>query len=119
MKFPKTERLLTRREFQKLGRGSHSVAGSNLIINFRATPGCSKLGLTVTKRYGKAHDRNRFKRLIREIFRQMPKEEGLKINVRPRPAANLAPFSTLQMEFISLVQAAHTQQRTAKSSTRN
>lgn len=47
---------------------------------------CAKLGITVAKRHGKAHDRNLFKRLVREAFRlSYPRfPQDLEMNVFPR-----------------------------------
>ena len=61
--------------------------GNSLII-FHVTDPKSppKLGITITKKWGKAHDRNRFKRVVREAFRKLyptlPK--GLVLNIHPK-----------------------------------
>lgn len=39
------------------------------MILYRLSTTCSKLGITITKKRGKAHERNRFKRVIREAYR--------------------------------------------------
>lgn len=66
----------------------------------------SRLGLTVTKKYGKAHDRNIFKRWAREIFRKnkgnLP--QGIEINIAPAIDANKPTFKEFEGDFIKFVQ---------------
>lgn len=61
----------------------------------------TRLGITVTKRYGKAHERNRFKRLVRESFRlsysNLPM--GYDIVVKPRSAAKSAMMNDIKLEI--------------------
>lgn len=64
------------------------------MIEYRALPhlpaGSVKLGITVTKKYGKAHDRNRFKRLVREAFRALLSNEFLSCEFVVRPKGSVA-----------------------------
>jgi ribonuclease P protein component len=87
VKLPKAARLLKRRQFEMIGRTNERRMGQRLMIERLSVPGSeTKLGVTVTKKYGKAHDRNRFKRCVREAFRKARPHlpQGLWINVRPR-----------------------------------
>ena len=69
-RFPKRHRLLKRREFlrvQQLGVKVHSRAFIGLVLFDRPL---ARIGITTTKRLGKAVERNRLRRLVREAFRR-------------------------------------------------
>jgi len=65
----------------------------------------SRLGISATTRFGKAHHRNRFKRRIREIFRKNTHlfSKHLDINIRPTPLAKKATYFELEEEYLSLL----------------
>jgi ribonuclease P protein component len=68
--FPRAHRLLRRSEFmrvQQQGRRVHATHFVLLLIRGR-TP-ATRLGVTVGRRVGGAVQRNRVKRLVREVFR--------------------------------------------------
>lgn len=103
--FPKTSRLRRRGEFLRLAQRGERRVGKFLIIEIaQRDNGITRLGVTAARRYGKAHDRNRFKRLVREAFRLsyhlLP--QGYDLNVRPRPFAKNAKMQTLQQELCDL-----------------
>ncbi|HET8938456.1 MAG TPA: ribonuclease P protein component [Polyangiales bacterium] len=69
-RFPRTDRLLRRSEFmrvQQQGRRVHTAHFVMLVV--RAGRGVTRLGVTVGRRVGGAVQRNRVKRLVREVFR--------------------------------------------------
>jgi ribonuclease P protein component len=70
--FPKTNRLLKRREFQRLkNQGTKDRVFLGSFTVFFSTNGLAfnRLGITVTKKVGKANVRNKLKREAREFFR--------------------------------------------------
>jgi len=84
--FPKSRRLLTQADFQRVyDRGVH-CNDRTLVLNI-----CSngldhnRLGLSISKQVGNAVVRNHWKRRIREAFRcsQQDHHEGVDIVVRP------------------------------------
>ena len=88
MKFPKTARLLTRGQFQKILREGRRLTGRVVSIQYmcKVTTQNPKLGVTISKKFGKSHIRNRFKRVVREAFREISSElpSGLELHVLPR-----------------------------------
>lgn len=86
--FPKSARVLRRAQFQGIRRQGRQHFGADVVIEYRrqSVTSCSKLGITVSKRYGKAHERNRFKRVVREAFRELRANvpSDVEINVSPR-----------------------------------
>lgn len=104
--FPKSLRLRTRGQYQRMARSARRTAGEYILIDFRQGRSLNpKLGITVSKRYGKAHKRNRFKRLVREAFRLchhlLP--SGLEINIKPRSAAEKATMPMVYAELRKLL----------------
>jgi len=87
--FKKEQRLLSRDDFDRVYKDDHFAADDVLVIRARRGTSCSRLGLAVSKKVGNAVVRNRWKRRIREAFRQQQHElpVGLEIVVRPRKGA--------------------------------
>ena len=68
--FKKEDRILKRSEFLELTQIGRRLQNDCFIVFFK--PGKldgSRLGVTVTRKVGKAAQRNRIKRLVREFFR--------------------------------------------------
>lgn len=107
--FPKSARLLKSKQFKEINHRGKRHAGSYLFAqslsgSFVKT---SKLGLTVSRKYGKAHERNRFKRLVREAFRLLLPEMPLPthLNIQPKKEAMEASLDNILGDLRSLIKA--------------
>jgi len=71
--FPKSNRILKRKDFLRLSKKGQKIHNKLFILvyccNKDERKNSSRLGVTVSKKVGRACKRNRIKRLIREYFR--------------------------------------------------
>jgi ribonuclease P protein component len=106
--------LLKRHQFQRFANQKGACAiGQSIIVENRTNHTLNtRLGITVTKRFGKSHDRNRFKRIVREAFRKslakLPK--GLDFNIKPRLTAKQASSDQIQQDLLQLFNTDHASQ---------
>ena len=102
--FPKAFRLLKREEFKKVYARGKRVVGRYILIH--ALPnalGHPRLGITVTKRSGKAVVRNRWKRLIREVFRRNKELfPAMDMVVTVKKGVQLPPYRELEKDMLGL-----------------
>jgi ribonuclease P protein component len=101
--FPKSLRLCKRSDYQRLFSFEARYVGRFVTLELRSNQfKLTRLGITVSRRYGKAVLRNRFKRIVREAFR-LSKHQlvvGFDINIRPRTASISAKPKDIQEDFI-------------------
>lgn len=67
----------------------------------------TRLGITVTKKFGKAHHRNKFKRRVKEAFRVSKNYliRGVDLVIRPRASLDRITFAGVVKELIDLTGA--------------
>ncbi|MGK0359931.1 MAG: ribonuclease P protein component [Bradymonadia bacterium] len=79
-RFPKDHRLRQRREFLAVQRGGRRVTTPHFVVYGRRNGGRpTRLGITVSRKVGRAHTRNRIKRLLREAFRRQDWPAGMDV----------------------------------------
>ena len=94
--------------FQRLYR-SQGVANGLLVLYARENhTGCNRVGITVSKKLGKAHIRNRVRRRFREIYRLNEDQflPGWDIVVVARTRAVKACFPELTKAYLALARKA-------------
>lgn len=103
--FSRFQRLLHRRDFRAVYQEGKRFVGKRVIFFYLSDMSSfPRLGITITKKWGKAHDRNRFKRVAREAFRKvyptLPK--GLIINVHPKEGYQDLASEEVEIELKNL-----------------
>jgi ribonuclease P protein component len=91
---PKTKRLAKRREFLRVYETGQKIFSRYVVLFFAANDQPhSRIGITATKKLGKANIRNRLKRWTREVYRRQREPLGIDgqsldivVNVKPNAA---------------------------------
>ena len=73
----------------------------------------TRLGVAATRKIGSSVDRNRAKRLAREVFRRHKMAAGLDIVIVPRREMLDAPFASLEADYHAAVQRSGRQSSTS------
>ncbi len=87
-RLPKTCLLRKNQEFERVYRQGKRLHGKGFSLIYAAgSAGWNRLGISVRKKTGRAVDRNRIKRIIREAFRlhreSFPQKSDIVVTVRP------------------------------------
>ena len=90
--------------FQRLYRTSGQANGYLVLYARRNRTSTNRVGITVSKKLGKAHIRNRIRRRLREVYRLNEDRfaPGWDIVVVARTRAIQAPFEKLTESYLSL-----------------
>ncbi len=99
--FTKEKRIRKRRDFLRVQRRGSRVFGRYVVIVAQAD-NFGKIGITVPKKVGAAHERNKIKRRVRHIFRhQQDLFTKRSLVIIAKPAANLVSFAELSGDIVS------------------
>ena len=102
---PASERIRRRPEFQRVYDTGARAHGKFMTVFMVANESQSaRFGVAATRKIGSAVDRNRAKRLARELFRRHKVAAGLDVVVVPRREMLDAPFANLEADYHSTLQ---------------
>lgn len=102
---PAAERIRRRPEFERVYNAGAKVHGRFMTVFVLSNGGTApRLGVAATRKIGSSVDRNRAKRLAREVFRRHKMAAGFDIVVVPRREMLDAPFASLEADYHAALQ---------------
>ena len=107
---PKEKRLAKRREFLRVYEAGRKLFSRYSVLFFAANGlPYSRIGITATKKSGKANVRNRLKRWTREVYRRQREPLGiddraLDVVVNIKPNAAQAAWSDYSLDLQRILQ---------------
>ena len=101
---PAARRIRHRPEFERVYNAGAKAHGRFMTVFALPNGGAAaRLGVAATRKIGSSVDRNRAKRLAREVFRRHNMAAGLDIVVVPRREMLDASFSSLEADYRDLL----------------
>jgi len=103
-RFLAAEHVRKRADFELIYKTGFKRSGRLMTLFTREREsGAARLGIAATRKMGAAVERNRAKRLVRELFRHHKPATPLDVVVVPRREMLAAPYERLEAEFRSLL----------------
>ena len=103
-RFEPAEHVRKRADFELIYKTGTKRSGRLMTMFTREREGgVARLGIAATRKMGAAVERNRAKRLVREVFRHHKPAGALDVVVVPRRNILDAPYEKVEAEFISLL----------------
>jgi ribonuclease P protein component len=104
MSFTAGEHVRKRADFELIYKTGFKRSGRLMTMFTREREaGPARLGIAATRKMGAAVERNRAKRLVRELFRHNKPATSVDVVVVPRREILAAPYDRLEAEFRSLL----------------
>lgn len=107
-RFPREVRLLSAKDFGRVLKSGKQCRRRTLTLSALSNDrGHARLGLVAGRAVGRAHDRNRLKRVLRETFRLdiLPLGESVDLVVRISPKGGVTSSQELRGEFLEAARA--------------
>src|ERR671912_347929 len=102
--FERGEHVRKRAEFELIYKTGFKRSGRLMTMFTREREaGLARLGIAATRKMGDAVERNRAKRLVRELFRHNKPVVAVDVGVVPAREILAAPYDRIEAEFRSLL----------------